>query len=118
MQEQQVEPLDAELTGALVERVQRGVVAVVADPDLRLDEQVAAGDAGATDAFTDLPLVEVRGGGVDEPVAGPEGGLDGPRGLGRGALEDAQAQGLGSWSAASATGGCPCAAASSPITAS
>jgi hypothetical protein len=32
MQEQQVDLLDAELLGALVERVQRGVVSVVADP--------------------------------------------------------------------------------------
>jgi hypothetical protein len=32
VQEQQVDLVDAELAGALVERVQRGVVAVVADP--------------------------------------------------------------------------------------
>ena len=70
VEEQEVDPVDAELAGALVERVKRGVVAVVADPNLRLDEQLVAADPGATDAFTDLALVEVRGGGVDEPVPG------------------------------------------------
>src|SRR6266511_4916044 len=89
MQEQQVDPLDAELPGALVERVQRRVVAVVADPDLRLDEHLVAGKPGATDAFTDLALVAICRGGVDEAVAGREGGLDGTRGLGRRALKDA-----------------------------
>ena len=45
MQEQQVEAVDAKLADALVKRVQRGLVAVVADPDLRLEEHVFAGDA-------------------------------------------------------------------------
>ena len=60
VQEQQVDLVDAELGGALVERVQRGVVAVVADPDLRLDEDLVAVDAGAADPFADLALVDVR----------------------------------------------------------
>ena len=93
MQEQQVESLDAELANALLERVERGVVAVVADPDLRLDEHVVARDAGATDAFADLALVAVCGRGVDEPVADAERRLDGGRGLGGRALEHAEAQG-------------------------
>jgi hypothetical protein len=62
MQDQQVELVDAKLAGALVEGVQRGVVAVVADPDLRLDEDVIAGDARAADALADFALVAVRGG--------------------------------------------------------
>ena len=74
---QQVELLDAELAGALVERVQRVVVAVVADPDLRLDEHLVAVDAGAADALADLALVAVGGGGVDQPVADGERRLDG-----------------------------------------
>ena len=45
MQEQEVEMIDAKLAGALVERMQRGVVAVVADSDLRLDEHVIARNA-------------------------------------------------------------------------
>jgi hypothetical protein len=40
VKDQQVEPLDAELADALLERVQGGVGAVVADPDLGLDEDV------------------------------------------------------------------------------
>src|SRR5437773_9343137 len=43
VQEQQVDLVDAELAGALVEAVQRLVVAVVADPDLRLQEDVGTG---------------------------------------------------------------------------
>jgi hypothetical protein len=39
MQDQQVDPVDVELAGALVEGVQHLVVAVVTDPDLGLDEQ-------------------------------------------------------------------------------
>ena len=43
-------------------------------------------------AFAHLALVGVRGGSVDEPVAGRDGGLDGSAGLGRRALEDAEAE--------------------------
>ena len=70
VQDQQVDLVDAELAGALVERVQGRVVAVVADPDLRLDEHLVAVDAGPADGLADLALVAVRGGGVDVPVAG------------------------------------------------
>src|SRR4051794_22568051 len=75
MQDQQVELVDTDLPGALLEPVQRGVVAVVADPDLRLDEDLLARNPGATDAFADLTLIRVRGGSVDEPVAGCDGGF-------------------------------------------
>ena len=47
MQDQQVDLVDAELAGALVERVQGLVVAVVADPDLGLDEHLVAVEPGA-----------------------------------------------------------------------
>ena len=70
VQDQQVDLVDAELAGALVEGVQGLVVAVVADPDLGLDEHLVAGQAGAADGLADLPFVAVGGGGVDEPVAG------------------------------------------------
>ena len=70
VQDQQVDLVDAELAGALLEAVQRLVVAVVADPDLGLDEDLVAGDAGAVDGLADLALVAVRRGGVDVPVAG------------------------------------------------
>jgi hypothetical protein len=93
VQDQQVEKVDAELAGALVERVQRGVVAVVADPDLRLEEHLVAGDARAADAFADLTLVGVGGGRIDVTVAEAQGLLDrGGRDVGRG-LEDAEPDG-------------------------
>ena len=93
VEDQQVELIDAELAGALVERVQGLLVAVVADPDLRLDEHVVAGDAGAADPLADLALVAVRRGRVDEAIGLCESGLDGARGLVRRALEHAQAEG-------------------------
>src|SRR3954469_4632682 len=90
MEEQQVDLLDAELARALRERVQGRVVPVVADPHLRFEEDLVAGKAGATEAFTDLALVGVRGGRVDQPVPRREGGLDGTHGLRRRALEHAE----------------------------
>ena len=93
MQDEQVQVVDAELAGSFLPGVQRLVVAVVADPDLGLDEHVGTVEAGAADAFADLPLVAVGGGGVDVPVAGSKRGLDGRRRLLRGALEDAQPEG-------------------------
>ena len=93
VQDQQVDLVDAELGGALLEAVQRLVVAVVADPDLGLDEDLVAGQAGAVDGLADLALVAVRRGGVDVPVAGRERRLDGCAGLvGRG-LEDPEPEG-------------------------
>jgi hypothetical protein len=50
VEDQQVDLGDAELGRALVECVQGLVVAVVADPDLRLDEDVPSIKAGAADA--------------------------------------------------------------------
>ena len=66
VQDQQVDLLDTELAGALLERVERLLVAVVADPDLRLDEHVARGRVPERRiALADLALVAVGGGGVD-----------------------------------------------------
>ena len=93
VQDQQVDPVDAELAGALLEAVQRLVVAVVADPDLGLQEDVGPVDAGVGDGLADLALVPVRGGGVDVPVAGRERGLDRGAGLLRRGLEDTEADG-------------------------
>ena len=75
VQDQQVDAVDAELAGALVERVEGFVVAVVADPHLGLDEHLVAVDAGAADGLADLALVGVGGGGVDVAVARRAGPL-------------------------------------------
>ena len=93
MQDQQVDLLDAELPGALLEGVQRFVVAVVADPDLGLHEHVGAVKAGAVNRLADLAFVAVRGGGVDVPIPGLECSADGVTGLVGGCLEDAEAEG-------------------------
>jgi hypothetical protein len=84
-----VEPRPAQ---ARVEAGLRGVVAVVADPQLGGDEDLVAVDAGAADALADLALVVVGGGRVDQPVAVPQRGLDGGLGLLGRAPEDAEAE--------------------------
>ena len=92
VEDQQVDLLDAELAGALLEPVQRLVVAVVGDPDLRLEEDVGALEAGRAHRFADLALVAVGGGGVDVAVAVAQRGLDGGSGLLGRALEHAEAE--------------------------
>ena len=90
VQDQQVDLLDAELAGALSKACSVGVVAVVADPDLGLDEDLVAAQSGAADRLADLALVAVGGSGVDVAVAGLQRGSDSGDGLlGRG-LEDAE----------------------------
>ena len=93
VQDQQVDLLDAELPGALLEGVQRLVVSVVADPDLGLQEHVRTIQARAVDRFADLALVAVGRGGVDVPVPRAERGPDGVSGFVGGRLEDAEAEG-------------------------
>ncbi|GAB3285069.1 hypothetical protein GCM10027456_80320 [Kineosporia babensis] len=68
VQDQQVDLLDPELAGGLVESVQSSLEAVVADPDLGLDEDFRAIDAGSPQTFADLTLVAVGSGGVDVPA--------------------------------------------------
>ena len=53
VEDEQVELIEAELAGALVERVQGCVVAVVADPHLGLDEDLVPVQAGTADRLTD-----------------------------------------------------------------
>ena len=73
VQEEQVETINAKLARALVEGVQRGVGTVVANPNLRFEEYVSAGDARPADvrvAFQpDQVLVEVTDEGVEPAVA-------------------------------------------------
>ena len=93
VEDQQVDLLDAELSGALLEPVQCLVVAVVGDPDLGLEEDVGAVEAGSADRVADLALVAVGGGRIDVAVAVTQRRLDGGGGLLRRALEHAQAEG-------------------------
>jgi hypothetical protein len=68
VQDQQVDLIDTELAGALGEAAQGQVVAVVADPDLGLQEHLRPVQTRGGDGFADLPLVAVRGGGVDVAI--------------------------------------------------
>ncbi len=73
----QASGIDAQLAGALVEGVQRLVVALVGDPDLRLDEDLRAVEPRAADRLSGLSLVAVRRRSVDVPVADGQRGLHG-----------------------------------------
>ena len=68
VQDQEVDLLDGELAGALLEAVQRLVVSVVADPDLGLQEELRAVQVGAVHRLADLALVAVGRRRVDVPV--------------------------------------------------
>ena len=92
MEDQQVDLVDTEFAGALVEGVQGGVVAVVGDPDLGFEEDLGTVDAGAADGVTDLAFVAVSGRGVDVAVSGGQRRLDRRDGLLGGCLEDAEPQ--------------------------
>lgn len=92
MEDEQVDLFDAELAGALLKPVQRLVVAVVGDPDLRLDEDLGAVQPRGADRLADLALVAVGSGGVDVAVAGRQRGLNGGGGLFVRALKDAEAE--------------------------
>jgi len=69
VEDEQVDPFEPELGGALVEGVQGLVVSVVADPDLRFDDHLVAVEAAAADGLADTALVAVGRGGVDVAVS-------------------------------------------------
>jgi hypothetical protein len=91
VQDQQVDLVGAELAGALVEAVQCLVVAVVADPDLGLQQDGGAAGCGGVHGLAYLALVAVGGGGVDVPVAGLQRRGDRRAGVVRRCLEHAEA---------------------------
>jgi hypothetical protein len=64
----------------------------VLDPQLGGDEQLFSGDAAVLDGAADGLLVLVRGGGVEQSVAGGEGVGDGLLGLLRRDLVDAETE--------------------------
>jgi hypothetical protein len=92
VQQVEVHLVDPEPPQAGLEADLRGVVPVVAEPQLGGDEDLVAIGAGAADALADLALVVVGGRGVDQAVSVTQRGLDGKDGLLRRALEDAQAE--------------------------
>jgi hypothetical protein len=92
VEQEEVDVVEAEPAQAAVEAGECLLVAVVADPKPRRDEHDAAVDSGAADAFADLALVAVDGGGVDEPVAVRDRRLDGADGFRGWTLEDAQSE--------------------------
>lgn len=92
MEDQEVDLLDAELGGTLLAAVQRRVVAIVADPDLGLEEHLRPVHVRPSHCFPDLVLFAVRRRRVDVAVATAERGKDAFSGLVRGRLEDAEAK--------------------------
>ena len=66
VEQEEVDVVEAEPPQTAFEADERLLVAVVAEPQLRRDEQLAAVDPGARIALADLALVAVRGGRVDK----------------------------------------------------
>ena len=93
VEDEQVDVVQAQLGRGLLPGVEGLLVAVVGDPDLRLDEDLLARDAGFRDGLAHLALIEVRGGGVDVAVADLEGLQHGGLGFFGGRLKDAEALG-------------------------
>jgi hypothetical protein len=89
--EVQVEVVEAEALQRCVEGFLRGLFAGVLDPQFGRDEQFVAQDATLGDRAADLLLVEVGGGGVEQPVASRECVGDGLLGLLGRDLVDAEA---------------------------
>ena len=92
MQDQQIDLVDTELAGTLLEPVQSLVVAVVTDPDLGLHEHLGAVQTSGRDPLTDLPLIAVRGRGIDVAVAGLQRNRDRIAGLLRRGLKHPKTQ--------------------------
>jgi hypothetical protein len=92
MQKQQVDLVDAELAGALVESAQRALVAVVGDPELRLPEDLVPPDVRAANALAGVALVHVSGCVIDQPVAHRHRRLYGAGRVRGRDLEDAEAE--------------------------
>lgn len=88
MQDKQIELVQPKFPGALFPGVERLVVAVVADPDFGLDEDLFARNPAVAQRLPDLAFVEVGGRGVDVTVSGLEGRADGSLGLLWWGLED------------------------------
>lgn len=66
MQQEKVDVLEAEASEAALEADESFVVAVIAVPQLRGDEQLAAVDSRRADRLADFAFVVVRGGGIDQ----------------------------------------------------
>jgi hypothetical protein len=94
VQDQQVDLIDPELAGALLEPVQRLGVSVIADPNLGLQEHLRPVETRGVDRLTDLAFVAVRGGGVDVPVPGVQCGPHGITCFVWGCLEDRPSAGI------------------------
>lgn len=65
VQKQQIDMVGPQLSQALIDRGDEGVVAIVVDPDLRGQEDVRPWNAGLLDGLADFRLVAVDLCGVD-----------------------------------------------------
>ena len=88
VQDEQINLLEAELRRRLLKSVQRLIVSVVGDPNLGLDEDVRAVEAGTAQRLPDPLFVAVGSGSVDVAVSDLEGSLHSHhRFLGRGLVD-------------------------------
>src|SRR3989449_10223924 len=89
----QIDVVESQLAATPFERSQRGLVPVIAVPELRCDENPVPRNSTLPDCRADVPFVRVHFRGVDQAVPDLEGGGDGVPGLlARRGLPDAEAQ--------------------------
>jgi hypothetical protein len=90
VEQEEIDVVETEAPETALEANESLVIAVVAVPELRSDEQFTAVDPGGTNRLADLTLVAVRGGGVDQAVTIRDRGLDRGARLLRRALKNAE----------------------------
>src|SRR5665811_2109362 len=88
----EVDIFQSEFGPALLERIQRGLVALIGVPQFRGDEEVLAGEVGFGDRFADAFLIGVELRGIDVAVAGLERLGYGGFGFGKRHLEQTESE--------------------------
>src|SRR2546422_2531871 len=89
----QIDVVEGQLAATPFERSQRGLVSVVAVPELRCDENLVSWNSALPDRRADVPFVRVHFRGIDQATSDLQGGGDGrPCLLARRGLPHAEAQ--------------------------
>src|SRR5437899_13055228 len=79
--EVQIDVVEAELAATLLERPQRGLVALVVVPELGRDEDLFARDPALPNRGSEVALVPIQFRGIEQAVSDLEGGRDRVAGL-------------------------------------
>ena len=92
VEQHQIQIIQTQLPQRILDGFTSLGIAVMLDPHLCGNEQLAAVDAAIADALTDLRLIHIRLGSIDMPVSHLDGILNASSGLVPGHLKNAKAQ--------------------------